>query len=261
MLEYADMKLSVIIPAFNNIDMVLLCLYSLRAHANTQTEIEYLVQDDASPEYDGRRVISSDLALVERNNRNLGFPGNANRGAERAQGDALFFVNQDVYALWRWSENWDIALLKALTGPSVGVVGARLLSPSGAIQSAGGEFDVKGQPYHRFLGNDEPCDCHTGLAREVSWTTGAAFATPASLWRDIGGFDEAYGRGYFEDADYCLKARERGCRIWYEPQCTFVHRVGSTGGSPTFTKSALLFRKRWANKVKPDTNEIRTWYW
>lgn len=138
------MKLSVVIPAFDQLDKLLACLYSLRAHAEEKAEIEYLVQDDASAEYDGPSLIHSELASVERNERNLGFTASANRGAARSSADVIFFVNHDVFAVWGWSASWDAAILSAFDDPRVGVVGARLLFPHGEVQSAGGGFDVKG---------------------------------------------------------------------------------------------------------------------
>ncbi len=223
--------------------------------------VEYLVQDDASSEYYGPDIVQQDLAVVERNERNLGFPENANRGASRATGDILFFVNQDVFAIRGWSDGWDTAILAAFQDVKVGVVGARLLHPSGVVQSAGGEFDAKGQPYHRFLWHSGLNDPEVSRACEVSWTTGAALATRRTLWQEIGGFNPEYGRGYFEDVEYCLRARELGFKIWYQPECTLVHSVASTGGSPEFERNAQRFKQRWRHKIKPDCAEIKVNFW
>src|SRR4030095_3808071 len=236
-------NLSVIIPAYNNLPQLLACLHSLRACAINNSRIEYIVQDDASTGY-SVGLIEPLLANSERNEMNLGFPQNANRGAARASGDILFFVNQDVFATYSLSHGWDQAILSQFHDHSVGIVGARLLSVHGLIQSAGGGFDAKKQPYHRHLGSSVENNALANQGCEVSWTTGAALATRHTLWVTIGGFNAEYGRGYFEDVEYCLNARSRGVKVWYEPRCTLIHWVASTGGSPTFFNNARGFNQK-----------------
>jgi GT2 family glycosyltransferase len=47
----------------------------------------------------------------------------------------------------------------------------------------------------------------------------------------LGGFDERYGRAYYEDVDLCLRLAQRGLATIYEPRCTVTHvRYGSSRG-------------------------------
>ncbi len=270
--------LSVIVPFYNDLPALLTCLNSLHTLQSNAFSplsmseakwggvgggVEFLVQDDASPALDIRPLIPPTLARVERNPSNLGFAGNANAAVQRAGGDILLFVNQDVFGVHNLSENWDTAILRAFDDPSVGIVGARLLFPDGRIQSAGGLFDARGTPYHRcFMWRNR--DYHEiSKAQEVSWVTGAALAIRHKLFERVGGFDMDYTNGYFEDTDLCLKVRELGYKIWYEPACTLVHSVGSTGGSKNFTRNALLFKHRWVDSglITPDSPAIMARYW
>lgn len=255
------MKLSVIIPAYNHLAAVLTCLNSL--HDTAVTNVEYLVQDDCSPDYLGTAVISPLLASVERNAMNVGFSGNCNAGARRASGDILFFVNQDVEAVPQVSHGWDAAILAAFLDSSIGIVGARLVFRDGSIQSAGGLFDAKSQPFHRCLGYSDMNYHEVAAPREVSWVTGAALAIRRDLFAQIGGFDMAYVKGYFEDVDICMKARQAGFKVWYEPRATLVHPAGITGGNPHFTQNAQLFKQRWVDSgmIKPDVYAVKVGYW
>lgn len=256
------MKLSVIIPFYENLPEVLMCLNSLQALSGYAPH-EYIVQDDTSPSVVGPAVIPPAVARVERNAANLGFAANVNAAARRATGDVLFIVNQDVYGVYGQSEAWDTALLTALAMPEVGIIGARLLFPTGAIQNAGGLFDAKGQPFHRCLGWSNINHPEVATAREVSWTTGAALAIRREVWERVGGLDEAYQRGYFEDVDLCLRVREAGFKVWYEPSCTLIHKTGTTGGSPMLAQNARLFKSRWVDtgKIKPDEPAVRERWW
>lgn len=252
--------LSVIIPAYNNLPKILRCLNSLQALA--KHPVEYLVQDDASPEYDLRELIQGKLAAVERNEHNLGYTGNANAGAKRAHGDVLVFVNQDVYATPDYSQEWDAAIGSAFDG-NVGIVAPRLLFPNGSIQSVGGGFDVAGQPFHYLLGGRNAFGGQAAERRSVPWATGAFLAVRRDVFEYAGGNDEAYAGGYFEDVDLCLRVRALGYDVCYEPGATLFHEVGSTGGSPRFMENAKLFYDRWVatRRVERETATPQVHFW
>lgn len=249
------MKLSVIVPAYNDLASVMRCMNSLGE--TSQTAPELLIQDDCSPALDFRGLVPFP-AQTERNERNLGFAGNANAGARRASGDILAFINQDVYATPVLSVGWDVALLAAFLDERVGIVGGRLLFPDGKLQSAGGMFDSLGNPFHRCLGWANLNHEEIAEAREVDWTTGALLAIRRDLFAEVGGFDEGYVKGYWEDVDLAMRVRERGFKIMYEPGCTLVHTVGSTGGNAHFMQNALRFKQRWVDsgKVNRQANYI-----
>lgn len=239
-------NLSVVIPAYDKPSELIDCINTLGATSTLQNDL--YVQDDASPNFDLRKFLG---AVVERNAVNLGFAGNCNAGAKRAQGDILAFINQDITATPERSQGWDAALLNAFADPQVGIVGARLLFANDAIQSAGGLFDVTGTPYHRCLGYSNPDYEEVATACEVDWTTGACLAIRRELFERVGGFDTRYVKGYWEDVDLCMRIRALGGKVWYEPRCTLYHAVGSTGGNPHFQQNAMLFKSRYV-----DTNKV-----
>lgn len=263
------MRLSVVIPAYDSLDDVLTCLTSLQRYASRQIDIEFIVADDASPHVYYPALLPPCAAKVVRREVNGGFAANANTGAAFAEGDIILFCNQDVYAIGEdaynrpFSANWDVALMSAFENPQIGVVGAKLLFPDGRVQSAGGLYDAHCQPYHPALGyaNHVHPECNTPKA--VSWVTGAALAIRKPLFDQIGGFDEGYVRGYFEDTHLCERAKECGAVVWYEPTCQFVHKVGATGGNPLFMQNAMRFHEQWvkSGKVKPDTHAIKAGWW
>lgn len=259
------MNLCVIIPAYNHVAEVMVCLNSLQSLQSGT--VGYHVQDDASPDVDFRGVIPRSIATVARNEANGGFAVNCNAGArvalEDGQADILLFVNQDVFAVPEWSNGWDAALVAPFADPQVGIVGARLLFPTGGVQSVGGTWDTAAQPVHRCLGYSNPLAEEVNTLCEVDWTTGAAIAIRAHVFKALGGFDERYERGYFEDCDLCLRARGRGYKVMYQPGATFIHSVGTSGGSPYFTRNALRFRQQWVDSgiVKPGLLRQVVRYW
>lgn len=256
------MNLSIIIPAYNDAVDVLHCLNSLQATAADNATIQYIIQDDCSPDIDLRKIVPPYAAAVARNERNVGFSANCNQGAKRASGDILVFCNQDIEAN-QHSRGWDHELrLPFMADPNVAIVGARLLFPDGRIQSAGGLLDSHLQPFHRCLGYSNIDHWEVNTPEFVTWVTGGLFAIRRDVFESLGGFDEQYV-AYFEDVDLCMRVREAGYKVWYEPRATFTHKVGSTGGSPHFMDSAMTFKRRWVDtkKIKPDVSSILERWW
>lgn len=253
-------RLSVIIPAFDHLDQVAACLRTVRETTDPALT-EVLIQDDASPTYNGPLVFGS---ICERNSPNLGFAGNCNAGAKRAAGDVLLFLNQDI-VIPADQAGWDAVLLALFDNePRAGIVGPTLLFPNGAVQSVGGSFDAACQPYHIALGYANPDWEPINRPRVVGWVTGAALAIRRGLWNTLGGFDRIYGRGYFEDVDLCVMAQyHAGVQVWHEPRIRFTHHVGSTGGNPAFIKNALEFKRRWVDTrvITPDVQSIKVRFW
>jgi GT2 family glycosyltransferase len=256
-------KLSIIIPAYGNLAQVLRCKRSIEDTTDPALT-EVLIQDDASPDYNGE--ITFGKKVCQRNDFNLGFAGNCNRGVKRAKGVVYMLVNQDVY-MDETQTGWDKRLLDVFDQyPQVGIIGPTLLFPDGRVQSVGGGFDIAKQPFHWHLGASNPDWQPIATPRRVGWITGAAFAVRAQVWHNLGGFDTAYGRGYFEDVDFCVMAQYHlNAHVWHEPSIRFTHEAGSTGGNPAFAKNALLFKRRWVDihteVITPDVQVKKVSYW
>ena len=250
-------RLSIIILAYNHHLKVQRCYQSVLSTTDP-AHTEVLIQDDASPEYNGELLWGP---VCQRNSPNLGFPGSSNAGVKRARGEVVLLLNQDTFATTR---GWDTQLMALFDEhPQCGIVGPTLLFPDGRVQSVGGLFDAACQPFHEALGYANPDWAPIAVPRQMSWITGAAFAVRRGMWNDLGGFDTEYGRGYFEDVDCCARAVLHGYEVWHEPRVRLFHEVGSTGGNPSFMENARLFKRRWVDTgyVKPDTNVIKVRFW
>jgi O-antigen biosynthesis protein len=80
--------------------------------------------------------------------------------------------------------------------------------------------------------------------REVDYVSGAFLMTPRSLWERLGGFDLSYSPGYYEDADYCMRAREIGCRVLYEPTAIVDHYENGSERKPGDAEAATLANRQ-----------------
>jgi GT2 family glycosyltransferase len=167
-----------------------------------------------------------------------------NRGAAAAGGDFLLFLNDDTEVL---SPQWIEAMLSLAQQPGVGAVGAKLLYPDGTIQHAGVVMDdgVPGHAFARFPDDDPAIRSLTGTVRNCSAVTGACLMTPAGIFHQLGGFDEAFPLNY-SDIDYCLKVVRGGRRVVYTPAARLIHHEAQTKtGEPP--GELAEFRRRWSD--------------
>ncbi|HXK41691.1 MAG TPA: glycosyltransferase family 2 protein [Anaerolineae bacterium] len=220
-------RASVIIPVWNGYDCVPACLRALCAQ--NYPDFEILVVDNASPDGAGDVVERYfPQARLLRASQNLGFSGGCNLGLHAAQGDILILLNQDTVV----SLGWLKALSETATSdPSIGIVGCKTLYPDGTIQHAGGMVNVRGETRH--IGAHEQDLGQYDLASEVDFVTGAALTITRRAYEQVGDLDEGFSPAYYEDVDWCYRAREAGFRVVYTPAATLIHAEHSLASSAT----------------------------
>ncbi len=162
-----------------------------------------------------------------------------NLGARIASGDALVFLNDDVEPL---EGTWLERMVGQLSRPDIGIAGARLLYPSGAVQHAGVAVGIHDGCGHvgRGLIAAPPFWPWLELSRDVAAVTGACMAIRTSLFRQLCGFAEAFPVNY-NDIDLCLRARKAGYRVVFDAGAVLRHyECQSRAGVVTWEE-----RQRW----------------
>ena len=111
------MKVSFIVPVFNNFDLTSECIRSL---IDSLPEIEYeiIIVDDGSVETVSRKLkgLESDRLKVVRNSKNFGYAKANNVGAKRATGTFLFLINNDLIFEAGWFKPMLVAISKGKAG-------------------------------------------------------------------------------------------------------------------------------------------------
>lgn len=217
---------SVVIPAYGKLPYTLACLRSVALHG-AQVPFEVIVVDDASPDDSAAHLERIEGLRLLRNPHNLGFVGSCNAGAAAAGGQFLLFLNNDTQV----SPGWLDALLRCFTERAdCGIAGSRLAYPDGRLQEAGGIVFADGScwNYGRFEPRDAPA---FGYRRQVDYVSGAALLIRSQLFRQLGGFDQRYAPGYYEDTDLAFAVRRQGLAVYYEPTSLVVHCEGISAGT------------------------------
>ncbi len=242
---------SIIIPVWNRDDLTKQCLVHL-AEVTKGCHYEVIVVDNGSTDETQNFLASfgGDFQTI-RNSKNLGFAKACNQGARAASGKYLIFLNNDTIP----QPGWLSALLEEVeTHDDVSIVGSKLLYPNNTIQHAGVVFSKNClTPYHLF--NGAPCDLQAAnVRREFQAVTAACLLIRRQDFEAIGGFDEEFRNG-FEDVDLCLKIRERGKKIIYQPKSVLYHLEHQTPGRKdpeTERHNGNLLMSRWASKIVVD---------
>ncbi len=210
---------SVLVVLYNQAHLTLRCLQVLRAQQQQGVALEVVLVDNASTDATSQVLERLDGVRVIRNQANLGFLRGTNQAAAAAGGRNLLLLNSDAFPR---PGALAAALATLEAGPRIGAVGARLVLPSGLLQEAGSIVWADGstQGYGRGL---PPEAGAVMFRREVDYCSGAFLLTPRAVWQRLGGLDDAYAPAYYEETDYCLRLREAGLRVVYDPAVAVDH--------------------------------------
>lgn len=264
-----DTMLDVVIPVYGRPDMLGQCLAALAATAGDLSYSLFVV-DDKGPDQEALQKIYAALppdAWLLRNAQNMGFPYTANRGAEQGRSEFIVFLSTDIVL----QEGCLQAMIgEMLENPKTGVVGAKLLFPEesddparpvGKIQHAGLCVNIQGNLAHANIGWS-PDHLKVNQRRVLQAVTGGLLMTRRETWQRVakyyrqidgdptrGGFNLVYGKGTYEDVEYCIAARGNGYDVVYVPQAVATHHVGaSVKGSETggfaLNRNATIFAAR-----------------
>lgn len=244
-------EVSIVIPVYNNLAYTARCLESLVEHHAGQA-IEIIVVDDCSSDQTADFLDRCHGIEVIHNAENLGFIGSCNAGARKARGEYQVFLNNDTQV----TDQWLTALLEPFsTRADTGIVGARLVYPSGELQEAGGIIfnDGSGWNYGRL---GPATTSRVQFVSETDYVSGACLAIRAETFDSLGGFDTHYSPAYYEDTDLCFKVRELGLKVIYQPQSTVIHFEGISSGTSESSGTKRYqavnrekFKKRWAKQL------------
>lgn len=170
-----------------------------------------------------------------------------NAAAATSSADFLLLLNNDTIA----RQGFLKAMLDGMVArPKIGIVGAKLVYPDGALQHIGVAFRSDGLPHH--FGYKKADDGSFAPATRDDYSDAVTFACALirkPLWEDIGGLDPAYFFNY-EDVDFCLKAREKGWRCLLAHNAVLTHLEGASGDVRQTQKHSTwrnlkILRDRW----------------
>jgi GT2 family glycosyltransferase len=189
--------------------------------------IEAVVVDNRSnPHPLLRRLRRWPDVSLRRWRRNQGFARAVNEGCRLSQADWFLVLNPDVTLSPDFVRD-ALAIIERLNEehPRVGIVGVALQNSDGQRQLSTGPFPSLLNTVLRLAlprARRKYSPARMRKRRRVPWVTGCCFLMRRACWRELGGLDPDYFL-YYEEVDLCLRARQLGWTILFEPALQAVH--------------------------------------
>ncbi|WP_161477160.1 glycosyltransferase [Bacillus subtilis] len=240
-------KTSIIVLTYNQLALTKQCLESIWKHTNNDC-IEVIVIDNGS--HDGTRDYLKQITSIKAifNKMNEGFAKACNQGLEVASGDNILFLNNDTVVTNQWLE----PMIKLLyQDDKIGMVGPVSNYVSGPQQVPVNYTNVEEiEDFSRLY-----CLQQRGRSKAVLRLVGFCLLVKKKVLDQVGGFDERFVGGSFEDDDLSLRVLQAGYQLKIALD-SFVHHHGHATftGNPDLSISQLYEenRQRFIDKWKVD---------
>jgi N-acetylglucosaminyl-diphospho-decaprenol L-rhamnosyltransferase len=240
-------SLSIVIVNYRTASLVVDCLRSLAGELVGKPRWQVVVVDNASGDGSAERIAAaiesegwSGWARLLPLDHNPGFAGGNNAALRPilhgpTPPDYVLLLNPDT-VVRPGAVRELVAFMKA--HPDVGIAGSRLEEPDGTPQrcafrfpSAASELEeglrlgiVSRLVRHRVVAPPVRDEAH-----QTDWVAGASMIVRREVFDEIGLMDDGYFL-YFEEVDFCLRARRLDWACWYVPASRVVHLVGQASG-------------------------------
>lgn len=171
---------------------------------------------------------------------NLGFAGGNNVGLRNTQAEIVILLNQDTVV----QPGWLAAMAETFADSTIGIVGGKALYPDGkTIQHAGARVKP-GTANTEHIGVGELDTGQYDQLADMDYVTGAAFAVHRRVLDRLGELDAKYYPAFYEEVDYCYRARRAGFRVVYQPRAVFLHHETASLPARSYFQVSAFHRHR-----------------
>jgi len=218
-------KVSIVILNWNQRDMTLACLASLKKINYPNCKIILVDNRSTDDSISAIKKEFPDLKIIE-NRRNLGVAGGRNVGIKYIQQkgtDYLLFLDNDTIV------HKDIITEMVKIGENdkkVGILTGKIYyySQPNKIWSAGGSLSLY-RCHISAIGYNEMDKGQYDYIREVDHVAGCCLMIKKKVIDKIGILDQNFLEYFTEDTDWCLRAKKKGYKIMYVPKAIIWHHV------------------------------------
>ncbi len=228
------MRVTIILVNYNGGRITRECVDSLKRMRNQDYDV--LIVDncstDDSPDELKRAYAEDPQISVIATEENRGFAGGNNFGIRAAienGAEWILLLNNDTEV----EEDFLDRMVRDIDRDTIYAPRINLFSDRTTPWYAAGQIDFN----TGIVKNGDP-----EKGGEVTFASGCCMLFSSDVFRKIGEMDEGYFM-YYEDVDYCLRARAAGIRIIYRPEAVIYHKVGGTTGGEQ-SKLSIYYNNR-----------------
>ena len=249
--------ISIIIPNKDQVESLDKCLESIEKSSYKNYEIiivENNSTEDATFAY--YKKIESDKIRIVYWTDEFNYSAINNFGVKHARGDYLLLLNNDVEVI---TTDWLEELTANCQRKDVGIVGARLYYPDDTIQHAGIVIGIGGVAGALFVGMPRMFTGYlhkAAIQQDLGAVTAACMMVKRSVYEELGGLEEEL-KVAFNDVDFCLRAREKGYLVVYDPNVELYHFESKSRGTEDskekirrFQNEIEYMRSHWLELLK-----------
>ncbi|GMV14755.1 MAG: glycosyltransferase [Polyangiaceae bacterium] len=235
-------EVSIVVPTAGAVRWLELCLRAVAAFTRPGS-YEVVVIDDATPDAGAVAAIvaAHPGARLARSDQRRGFAASVNAGVALCRAGSIVVLNDDVVVTPGWL---DALLARLRADPRVAWVGP-VSNDTGDEASVGADYSTL-EELLAFASRA------SGPPREVEKLALYCALLDRAAFETVGGLDQGYRRGMFEDDDLAMALGARGKRVLLAPEVFVHHAAGTTlrALSPfeyfaTFELNRRRFEQRW----------------
>lgn len=262
-----DKRVYIIILNWNNWQETVDCIESCQKLAYPHFVI--LIVDNGSTD-DSEEILKREFPGIQliQTGQNLGYSGGNNTGIRHALergADYVWLLNNDTVV----DPHCLAKMVQAAEeDEKIGIVGSKIFyhRPPDTLWYAGGDIDLAAGGLTRHIGQDEKDHGKYDRAGETGYITGCSLLARKEMIASIGPLEEKYFL-YFEDADWSLRARQQGWRLFYQPEARLWHKEGAQSERSYanhfiyyFIRNRFFFVRRFApqNMVRCHLLQVKT---
>lgn len=255
-------KVAIVIINYNSAAFTTACVQSIREQTAPGLDYEIIIVDNNSEPADYEEMLHQCAQLecvkIVRSRLNTGFSGGNMLGAQYADAEYIFFLNNDTVLL---NDCPSILYRFMETHPGAGLCTGQMYNSDGSFHHSFGYFPslwlkIAGPTALRFFHPKAYPDKKKVYTEPlpVSLVTGAAMFVRSAAFDRIGGFDTCHFL-YCEEEDVALRLKKAGYSTWLVPEGRFIHHAGkSTTQSYDIKKeyyvSLLYYHRKHASRLE-----------
>ena len=247
-------RLSIIVPSWNNLEMLKVCLQSVSRHSEMSPQVVVHVNDGSDGTIDW--IQRNDIDHT-RSWNNIGICGALNSAFEKCRGEYIVYLNDDMYVLPGWDrhlyESANSCDSSTPTYVSGTMVQQRPIAPSVVVGLYG--IDLDSFDEQKLLRDFRSVKLQSDDWNGATWPPSCIHR---KWWEQVGGYSPELCAGFYSDIDFSMKLWHIGCRRFHGVGASLVYHFGEKttslvrgNGNSNVKRARVQFLRKW--RVLPST--------
>ncbi len=228
----------IIIPSWNNLPYLKLCVESIRKNSH----FDHHIIIHANGGTDGTiQWLEEEGIEFTRSEENIGICRAFNRAMEKAQSGRVLYLNDDMYVL----PGWDRALIQRIPDAKQWMISATMIEARETGNPVVIHADFGSSP-RSFREEELLASADALKCPDWSGSTWPPVLMPRNLLESVGGFSEEFSPGMYSDPDLAMKFWKQGNRYFLGVGDSLVyHFQARSTGRVLKNNGRLTFMKKW----------------